>query len=146
MAALRCDLSGNPTFIELLRRTRDTTLNAFSNSDLPFEAMMQHLKFERDPSRNPVFQAVLQVLATTTPRIGDLDISSFHFDLKFAQFDLSLHLYEEAGGYQGRFEYCSDLFDAQTIKRLCRISCNCYTSIARDPDQKISTLPMLDRC
>ena len=95
MAALRCDLSGNPTFIELLRRTRDTTLNAFSNSDLPFEAMLKNLTFERDPSRNPIYQVLLQVLPTTPPRIGDLDISSFHFDLKFAQVDLSLLLYEE---------------------------------------------------
>ena len=143
MAALRCDLSGNPTFIELLRRTRDTTLDAFSNSDLPFEALTQHLKFERDPSRNPVFQVVLQVLAGTPPRIGDLDISSFHFDLKFAQFDLSLHLYEDAADYQGRFEYCSDLFEAQTIRRLCGHFGNLLEAIAREPDQSISTLPLL---
>ena len=65
MAALRCDVSGDPTFIELLRRTRDTTLNAYSNSDLPFEAMMKHLTFERDPSRNPIFQVLLQVLPTS---------------------------------------------------------------------------------
>src|SRR6185369_9921165 len=66
MAALRCDLSGDPTFIELLRRTRATVLEAFSNSDLPFDAMMKHLKFERDPSRNPVFQVILQVLPAMT--------------------------------------------------------------------------------
>ena len=143
MAALRCDLSGNPTFIELLRRSRDTTLNAFSNSDLPFEVMLKHLKFERDPSRNPIFQVVLQVLPNTAPRIGDLDISSFHFDLKFAQFDLSLHLYEEAGGYQGRFEYCTDLFEAQTIRRLCEHFGTLLEAIVREPDQSISKLPML---
>src|SRR5256885_4413656 len=143
IAALRCDLSGNPTFVELLRRSRDTTLNAFSNGDLPFEALMQHLKFERDPSRNPVFQVVLQVLAGTAPRIGDLDISSFHFDLKFAQFDLSLHLYEEAGGYWGRFEYCSDLFEVETIRRLCGHFESLLDAIARGPEQSISALPML---
>ena len=143
MAALRCDLSGNPTFIELLRRTRDTTLNAFSNSDLPFEAMMKHLTFERDPSRNPIFQVLLQVLPTTAPRIGDLDISSFHFDLKFAQFDLSLLLYEDVGGYWGRFEYCTDLFEAQTIRRLCGHYRVLLKAIACDPDQSISMLPLL---
>src|SRR6267143_4710135 len=143
MASLRCDLSGDPTFIELLRRSRDTMLNAFSNSDLPFEAMMKHLKFERDPSRNPVFQVLLQVLSTSAPRIGDLEISSFHFDLKFAQFDLSLHLYEDAGGYLGRFEYCTDLFEAQTIRRLCAHFETLLEAIAREPDQSISMLPML---
>ena len=59
MAALRCDLSGDPSFIEVLRRTRNTTLDAFSNSDLPFEVLLKHLKFERDPSRNPIFQVLL---------------------------------------------------------------------------------------
>ena len=143
MAALRCDLSGNPTFIELLRRTRDTTLNAFSNGDLPFEAMIKHVTFERDPSRNPIFQTLLQVLPTTAPRIGDLDISSFHFDLKFAQFDLSLLLYEDIGGYSGRFEYCTDLFEAQTIRRLCEHYDGLLHAIVRDPGRSISMLPLL---
>ena len=143
MASLRCDLSGDPTFIELLRRSRDTTLNAFSNSDLPFEAMMKHLKFERDPSRNPIFQVLLQVLSKTSPNLGDLEVSSFYFDLKFAQFDLSLHLYEDAGGYLGRFEYCSDLFEAQTIRRLCRHFETLLEAIAQQPNQNVSTLPIL---
>lgn len=143
MAALRCDLSGNPTFIELLQRTRDTTLNAFSNSDLPFEPMMKHLKFERDPSRNPIFQVVLQVLPTTAPKIGDLEISSFHFDLKFAQFDLSLHFYEDVGGYRGRFEYCTDLFHAETVERLSLNFVQLLHAIAGNPDQNIAALPLL---
>jgi amino acid adenylation domain-containing protein len=143
MAALRCDLSGNPSFIELLRRTRDMTLDAFSNSELPFEVMLNHLRLERDPSRNPVFQVVLQVLANTAPRLGDLEISSFHFDLKFAQFDLTLHLYEEAGSYRGRFEYCSDLYEAHTIRRLCGHFGTVLEAMVREPDQTISKLPML---
>ncbi|HKS36749.1 MAG TPA: amino acid adenylation domain-containing protein, partial [Verrucomicrobiae bacterium] len=143
MTALRCDLSGDPTFAELVRRSRATTLDAFSNSDLPFEAMMKQLKFERDPSRNPVFQVLLQVLPIAAPAIGDLDISSFHFDLKYAQFDLSLHLYEDAGGYSGRFEYCTDLFEEQTIRRLCRHFETLLEAVTREPDQKISRLPML---
>jgi amino acid adenylation domain-containing protein len=143
IAALRCKLSGDPTFTELLQRTRDTTLDAFSNSDLPFEAMMKHLKFERDPSRSPIFQVLLQVLSAPVPRIGELEVSSFHFDLKFAQFDLSLHLYEDAGAYSGRFEYCSDLFEAQTIQRLCAHYGTLLEAIVREPNRTISTLPML---
>jgi non-ribosomal peptide synthetase component F len=83
-------------------------------------------------------------LSNTAPRIGDLDISSFHFDLKFAQFDLTLHLYEETGGYEGRFEYCSDLFEAQTIRRLCGHYGTLLQAIVRDPDRSISTLPLLN--
>jgi len=143
MAALRCDLSGDPAFTELLRMSRDTTLNAFSNSDLPFEAMVTHLKFERDPSRNPIFQVLLQLLSTTAPRIGDLEISCFHFDLKIAQFDLSLHLYEEGEGFLGRFEYCTDLFDAETVERLSSNFEQLLHAIVRNPEQKISEIPIL---
>ena len=143
MAALRCDLSGDPTFIELLRRSRDTTLNAFSNSDLPFEAMMKHLKFERDPSRNPIFQVLLQVLSTPAPSIGDLQVDSFHFDLKIAQFDLSLHLYEEAGGYVGRFEYCTDLFQAGTVAGLASNFEQLLHAVITDPQQRLSKIAIL---
>src|SRR5467141_2399130 len=73
MAALRCDLSGNPTFVEVLRRVRGATLDAFSNSDVPFAAMMEQVTFERDPSRNPIFQVMLQVLSPAAATIGDLE-------------------------------------------------------------------------
>jgi len=143
MAALRCDLSGDPAFTELLRMSRDTTLDAFSSSELPFEVMVKHLKFERDPSRNPIFQVLLQLLSTTAPRIGDLEISSFHFDLKIAQFDLSLHLYEEVEGFLGRFEYCTDLFDAETVERLSSNFEQLLHAIVRNPQQRISEIPIL---
>jgi amino acid adenylation domain-containing protein len=143
MVALRCDLAGNPTLIDVLRRTRETTLNAFSNSDLPLEAMMKYLKFERDLSRNPIFQVALQVLTRTTPTLGHLEISSFDFDRKFAQFDLSLHVYEEVEGYRGRFDYCTDLFETQTIQRLCGHYLTLLEAIVREPERRISSLPLL---
>jgi amino acid adenylation domain-containing protein len=143
MAVLRCDLSGNPSFVEVLRRARATTLDALSNSDLPFAAMMEHVTFERDPSRNPIFQVMLQVLSPAAPRIGDLEVTSFHFDLKFAQFDLSLHLYEEGGGYVGRFEYCTDLFYAETIDRLSANFDQLLHGIVESPEQRISENPIL---
>ncbi len=153
MAALRCDLSGDPTFLELLRRSRDTTLDAFSNSAVPFGVMTEHLKFERDPSRSPVFQVLLQVLSKPAQRakgvassgpqkMGSLEIGNFHFDLKIAQFDLSLHLYEEDGGYVGRFEYCTDLFEAETVERLSSNFQRLLQAIVSDPQQRIAKIPM----
>jgi amino acid adenylation domain-containing protein len=143
MTALRCDLSGDPTFVDLLQRSRNTTLDAFSNGDLPFESMIEHLRFERDPSRNPIFQVGLQLLSASEPKIGDLEVGGFRFDLKFAQFDLTLHLYEETEGYSGRFEYCSDLFEAQTIRRLSGNFLTLLEEIIRDPGRRISKLPLL---
>jgi amino acid adenylation domain-containing protein len=144
MAALRCDLSGNPSFIELLRRSRNTALDAFSNSDLPFGAMVKHLKFERDPGRNPIFQVMLEVSSTTTPAIGDLEVHRFNFDPEIAQFDLSLHLWKERDDYVGRFEYCTDLFYRETIERLSANFQRLLRAIVKEPHQKIWNLPILE--
>ncbi|HKS06189.1 MAG TPA: amino acid adenylation domain-containing protein [Gemmatimonadaceae bacterium] len=143
MAALRGDLSGDPIFTELLRRARGTTLDAFSNGDVPFESLIRRLRFERDPQRNPVFQVLLQVMPTRVPHIGGLETHMFHFDLKYAQFDLSLHLYEEDGAYHGRFEYCADLFEEETIQRLSASLTELLRAIVRNPQERISKLPVL---
>ncbi len=143
MAALRCDLTGNPDFIELLRRSRNTALNAFSNADLPFEALMKHLKIERNPGRNPVFQVMLQVLPASAPTIGEVEISNFHFDMKVAQFDLALHFYEESGGQLVRFEYCTDVFRAETVEKFSSAFVRLLQAVVTNPQQKVSELPIL---
>jgi len=143
MAALRCDLSGNPDFLEMLQRSRNTALDAFSNADLPFEALMRHLTIERDPSRNPVFQVMLQVLPANPPTIGDLEVSNFHFDMKIAQFDLALHFYEESGGQHLRFEYCTDVFRPETVERLASAFSRLLQAVVTNPGQKISEIPIL---
>ncbi len=144
MIALRVDLSGNPTFFELLQRVKKVTLSAISNQDLPFEKVVENLHFRRDPSRNPIFQVMLQLLPKIELNIGDLEISSFQFNTNFSQLDLSLHLYEEVNGYRGRFEYDADLFEADTIARLSQHFQQLLKSIVNNPQQKISELPILN--
>ncbi len=143
MIALRCDLSGDPTFLELLRRSRETTLKALSNSDLPFGAMLKHLRFERDPSRNPVFQVMLEITSTPAPTVFGLEISRFLFDLKIAQFDLSLHLCKEGGDYLGWFEYCTHLFNPETVERLSSNFQQLLHAIVSEPQQRISKIGIL---
>ncbi|HXE84188.1 MAG TPA: amino acid adenylation domain-containing protein, partial [Gemmatimonadales bacterium] len=143
MVALRCDLAGDPTFVEVLRRSHDTTVNALSNGVVPFETVMRQVTFERDTSRNPIFQVMLQMLAAPAPRIGNLDVTTFHFDLRSAQLDLSLHLYEEAGGYLGRFEYCSALFERETVERMTARFEQLLRAVVANPDRRISEIPLL---
>ncbi len=143
MMALRCDLAGDPTFNELLRRTRDLALKAFSNGDMPFGALMRHLKIERDPSRNPFYQVMLEVSAAAPFKLGALEISRIHFDQKIAQLDLSLHLWKEPEGYGGRFEYCTDLFERETIERLSSNFQRLLCATVRSPEQKVGKLPIL---
>ena len=154
IVALRCDLSGDPTFVELLRRSRETSLAAFSNSQLPFDVLIKNLKCERDPSRNPIFQVLLQILsadvvsedrpeAASLRAIGDIEIENFHFDFGVAQVDLALHLYDEPAGYVGRFEYCTDLFERQTIERLSGSFEELLRAVVANPQEKISSEAIL---
>lgn len=140
---VRCDASGDPTFVELLARIRESALDAFSNGDVPFDSLLEQVMIDRDPSRNPAFQVMLQVLSERPPALGDLDVSNFYFDFGIAQFDLSLHLYAEDGGYTGRFEYCSDLFTADTMDRMATNFVELCASIVRNPAERIATLDLV---
>ena len=145
MVALRCDVSGAPSFTQLLHRSREATLDAFSHGELPLELLMEHLRIERDPSRSPFFQVALQMVPAGAARLGDLRVDSFEFDLGFAQFDLTLHLYEEPdGAWRGRLEYCTALFEAQTMHRICGHFLKLLESIVRAPEEGIAALPLLD--
>jgi amino acid adenylation domain-containing protein len=143
MVALRCDLKANPTFLQILRRTRRMTNHAFSKADLPFQTVVENLTFGRDLSRNSIFQAMLDVLPKLRPRIGDLQISSFHFDQGVAQFDLSLHVCDDPGRHICRFEYCADLFKADTVERMSSNFVQLLDSIVRMPEQRLLSIPIL---
>lgn len=144
IAPLRCDIAGDPTFLELLQRTRETTIDAISNGVVPLDVILEHLEFTRSPGRNPLFQVMLQVMSVTRPRLGDLEVSHFYFDHGTAQFDLTLHLYEEDDAYVGRFEYCSDLLDAATVERMACNFGHLLRSIVGHAHQPISALDVLD--
>ena len=144
VVALRCDLSGNPAFRELLQRSRETTLNALSNKDLPFEMVVKNLQAHRDASRNPVFQVLMQILPPVHARIGELSVSRFDFELRFAQVDLTLHLFEESdGGFLGQFQYCTDLFATKTIENLSLNFVQLLHEIVRDPHLQILEIPIV---
>lgn len=143
MIPLRCDLSGDPTFLRVLRRTRRMTLHAFSKVTLPFEKIVENVTFQRDPSRNPIFQVMFEVLTDMTPRIGELQVNRFDFDLGSAQFDLSFHAWEEAHGYACRLEFCTDVFRADTIKRMSTSFVHLLSSVVANPNQRIATIQIL---
>lgn len=144
VVALRGDLSGNPTFVDLLRRSRETTLNAVANKETPFDEVVKNLQTSRDPSRNPIFQVLFQVLPSGKLRLGELKLSRFEFETRFAQVDLTLHLYEEAdGSFHGQVQYCTDLYTPGTIERLARNFIHLLTEVTRDPQQKIEEIPVV---
>jgi len=142
---LRSDLSGNPTFSELLVRVREVCLGAYSHQDLPFEKLVQELQPERDQSRNPLFQVMFVLQNATRPftEVPGLRVESIELDGNRSPFDLSLFLRERDGRFIGYFEYSTDLFERETISRMSGHFERLLEGIVDDPDQPISTLPIL---
>jgi len=118
---LRNRLSGNPTFSELLRRVRTTTVGALAHHELPFEKVVESLNVPRDPRFNPLFQVnfrahgepreLLQLPGVETVGVVPVDIG-------FSRFDLALELQLESDNLGGFFEYDEELFDPATIDGL----------------------------
>jgi surfactin family lipopeptide synthetase A len=118
--AFRVDLSGNPSFEQLLERVRQVALGAYEHQDLPFEKLVEELQPERSLSHNPIFQVslTLQNTPVETLELSDLKLEPFGSDISFAPFDLTLLLQETADGLAGSWKYKSNLFDRETIERL----------------------------
>src|SRR5271166_3308315 len=143
--ALRGDLSGNPTFTELLTRVKPMTLEAYAHQDLPFEQLVDALQPERSLSRTPLFQAVLVLQNTPLEamELGGLEAAPVECGYKIAKFDLTLGFEETEEGLRGGFEYNADLFDASTIRRMEDHFRTLLEGIVADPDRKIVDLPLL---
>jgi amino acid adenylation domain-containing protein len=143
--ALRTDLSGNPTVRELLQRVKTTTLEAYAHQDIPFEKLLEEIRFERDLSRSPVVQAMLNLLnfPAVYEELPGLTISSSGIRNDRANFDLSLWMAEGPEGTVGWLEYNSDLFDRVTARRMVNHLQRVYAAVAADPDQRIQDLPLM---
>ncbi len=145
MLVLRTDLSGNPTFRELLGRVREVALGAYAHQDVPFEKLVEELQPGRSLSHNPLFQVVFALQNAPTPpaEFSGLALKPLQVDHWTSKFDLVLHMVEGAEGLQGRLEYKTDLFDAATIKRMIGHFQVLLEGIVADPEQRIGTLPLL---
>ena len=143
--ALRSDLSGDPTFGELLQRVRRTALEAYENQDLPFEELLAMLDVERDLSYAPLFQILFNMENLDDPRAEtrELCFEEFGLDRGMAPYDLAVEVVTTERGTSVKFNYSSDLFDDATITRLMGHLHTMLESVAADPKQRLSQLPML---
>ena len=142
---LRSDLSGEPSFKELLHRVRETTLNAYANQDVPFEKLVEELNPQRDISRSPLFQ-VMMIQQNAFQRDGvykDVAVRPFELSGSTARVDLLLNVSEVNGELRCAFEYNTDLYDASTIQRWLEHFHNLLAAIIADPSRRISELDFL---
>ncbi|MBE9159372.1 amino acid adenylation domain-containing protein [Nodosilinea sp. LEGE 06152] len=152
---MRSDLSGNPTFRELLGRVRQVALGAYEHQDLPFEKLVEELDPDRDLSRNPLFQVAfaLQNAPVQSLELPALTLEPAPLESASTRFDLEVHLWESAHGLKslwrsqdglsGFISYSTDLFDRDRIARLVSHFQTLLEGIVANPDARLSDLPLL---
>ena len=142
---LRADLSGDPSFRQLLGRVRQTAIEAYTHQDLPFERVVSIADSDRDKSRAPLFQVmfVLQNAPMPPLRSTDLSLTPLTLPSETSKFDLTLFATEVPEGLRLTMEYSTDLFDAATVDRMLARYGLLLKQIVSHPDQPIRTLQML---
>ena len=139
---LRTDLSGDPTFLELLARVRKVTVDALAHGDVPVHRLVKELDRERDPARNPLFQVML-VLEPPLPAPGPgWELSQVDVDAGIARVDLYLELDDRPEGLVGRFRYNSDLFNAASINRMLEHLTTLLEGVVANPERALSDYPL----
>src|SRR5215208_2041884 len=142
---LRTDLSGNPSFRELLQRVKEICLAAYAHQDVPFDKLVQELQPERSLSHQPLFQVLFQLLNASgeSLSLAELSAHAFNSGNQTAQFDLTLTIVDGKKGLVGNLEYNTDLFNQATASRLVSHLCNLLSAATASPDTPISSLPLL---
>jgi surfactin family lipopeptide synthetase A len=144
--ALRTDVAGNPSFLELLARVKKVAVGAYEYQDFPFDVLVDKLQPQRDLSYSPIFQVMFAFEEDVAPRqieLRNLIASPYSFESQTAQFDLTLLLEKTAAGLVGTWNYNTDLFDARTIERMANHFQMLLEGIVTNPEQSITTLTML---
>ncbi|HEU5472375.1 MAG TPA: amino acid adenylation domain-containing protein [Actinophytocola sp.] len=142
---LRVDLSGNPTFHELLHRVRDRALGAYDNQDIPFERLVELLNPDRSTAYHPFFQVML---AWQEP-LGELEFAGLEvecaaLETKTAKFDLFFNMIPDGSGGAGvRLEYATDLFDRDTVEGLAKRFVRVLDQLVPDPGRSIGGIDVL---
>ncbi|MFB8167183.1 amino acid adenylation domain-containing protein [Kitasatospora purpeofusca] len=144
---LRTDTSGDPTFRELLGRTRTAVLGAHDHADLPFDRLVEELNPRRSLARHPLFQVMLAWQSVPDRAFalgGGLTATVAAIPSGTAKFDLTLNAGElREGGIAGFLEYRTDLFDEATVRALAERLARLLTAAATAPDTTIGRLPLI---
>ncbi len=142
---MRTDLSGNPTFVEVLQRVREVCLGAYAHQDVPFEQVVEALEPERDLSRSPLFQVMLMLQHAPQEQEDLIGVSVKPLEVEqvSSKFDMTLSLGETEQGLHGTLEYSTDLFEADTIKRLLSHWQILLAGVVDNPQAHIWELPLL---
>ncbi|MBM9506829.1 condensation domain-containing protein [Actinacidiphila acididurans] len=147
MVVLRSDLSGDPTFGELVERVADGVLELYDHEELPFNQVVDAVQPVREPNRNPLFQVSLQLLGASvsgeelafpavTAEIVTLDSVS-------SRFDISVSIVDDGSALRAGVEYSADMFDRWRMEAMLDHLEAVLLAAAADPDQRLSAIPLV---
>ncbi|HLM55241.1 MAG TPA: amino acid adenylation domain-containing protein [Pyrinomonadaceae bacterium] len=145
---LRTDLSGGPSLRELLRRVREVCLGAYAHAELPLEKLVEELQPERSLSHSPLFQVMFALQNTPSNEVEQmpgLEVLPVETEVTTAAFDLTLNVEEVGENIVGRLRYNTDLFDAETVRRMAERYLLVLEAAAADLDQSVLEVPLLTR-
>ncbi len=145
LLVMRVKLPGDPTFRELVREARETTLETMAHQDIPFERIVESLNPRRDPGQHPLIQAVFTVQDYPRPALGwgTLHASTVEFELDVAKFDLTLMMTVHRGTIRGQLGYNAEIFDGNTASRLVDHFQILLRDAVAQPDQPLSACSFL---
>lgn len=147
MLVLRSEVTGNETFIDLIKQVKQTTLNAYEHQDVPFEKVVDAVVKERDMSRSPLFQVLFTFQNTPESEVlkmRDVEIYRESSAQSTSKFELTFSISETPNGIIGSVEYRSDLYEKETINRMISHFKNLLKSITDSPEKSLDLLSMMD--
>ncbi len=144
---LRDNLSGNPSFPDLVGQVRETTLRAFANADVPFEKVVEFLQPERNLSYNPIFQVMFSVIkaAVQSDTFGDLTALSYTVAPTKSILDLSMTIIEGKGGqFWAQIDHNTNLFRSEDVSRMLADYSTLLKAVIGSPETRIMDLPIAE--
>ncbi|MEO6220583.1 MAG: amino acid adenylation domain-containing protein, partial [Ginsengibacter sp.] len=141
--ALRTEVNRSASFKELLQKVRATTLEAYEHQEVPFEKIMETVIKKRDLSRSPLFQVMFELQNTpNVPKLhfGEVELSQKAFAPNTSKFDLTFSITERPSGLAGSVQYCTDLYNKETIIRMMDHFKELLDTIVKEPAQSIDVL------
>ncbi|HEX7241462.1 MAG TPA: amino acid adenylation domain-containing protein, partial [Longimicrobiaceae bacterium] len=146
MLALRADLGGDPTWVELLCRVREAALGAFEHQELPFERIVEELVTERSTTHAPLFQVVFALNRTSGREelsLGEVKLEPFGEGEGVARFDLNLSVMDEGEALTASLTYRERLFEAETVARMVGHLGVLLEAMVAAPGQRLSEVSLL---
>ncbi|MCG3754386.1 non-ribosomal peptide synthetase [Amycolatopsis sp. Poz14] len=145
--ALRTDLSGNPTFAQLVARVREGCLDAYANQDVPFEQLVEELRPARDASYAPLAQVGCDYQRVSSPELGWPGVRVRPLDPPpgngTAKFDLALALVESPDSLTGTLIYNTALFEPATVERIAVVLLDALAALTTEPNRRLRDAPLL---